>query len=134
MRDGLTRKVKSTAPAPSFEQFRKDFRAALIAVSGGASGTEFELSGSRTVIGRGPGVDMAFDNPTMSRQHAAIEYAGNGFRIVDLGSTNGVHVNGEPVQVADLRHGDLLEVGAQVLQLVIDDRDEPEVYEISTES
>jgi len=130
MRDGRTHKLKTTAPRRSFEQFLQGYRAVLIAVSGGASGTEFELGGPRTVIGRGPGADLAVENPTMSRQHAAVEYAGNGFRVVDLGSTNGIHVNGEPVQVADLRHGDLLEVGAQVFQLVIDERDEPDVYDL----
>ena len=53
--------------------------------------------------------------------------------MVDLGSTNGIHVNGEPVQVADLRHGDLLEVGAQVFQLVIDEQDDPAVYDLDSQ-
>lgn len=134
MRDGRTHKLKPTAHKPSFVQFRQSYRAVLIAVSGGASGTEFELEEPRTVIGRGPGAGIAFDNPTMSRQHAVIEYAGNGFRVVDLGSTNGIHVNGEPVQVADLRHGDLLEIGAQVFQLVIDEQDEPAVYDLDSQA
>jgi pSer/pThr/pTyr-binding forkhead associated (FHA) protein len=83
-------------------------------------------------LGRGPGVDLAFDDPAMSRQHAAIDFAEGAFRVHDLGSTNGLRVNGSRVQVSDLVHGDRIEFGTQVFQLVIDEReDTPNTYELT---
>ncbi len=67
----------------------------------------------------------------MSRQHAVIEFANEGFRVRDLGSTNGVLLNGKPVQAADIKHGDQLDIGSRRMTLVIDERSvEPDVYEL----
>jgi pSer/pThr/pTyr-binding forkhead associated (FHA) protein len=79
-------------------------------------------------------VDFAFDDPAMSRQHAAVDYADGGFKIRDLGSTNGVRVNGNKLQADEIKHGDRLEVGTQVFQLVIEEReDTPNTYELTPE-
>ena len=68
----------------------------------------------------------------MSRQHAALEFAGEGFRIRDLGSTNGIAVNGAAVPSADLAHRDRFEVGGHVFQLVVEKREPaPPVYDLS---
>jgi pSer/pThr/pTyr-binding forkhead associated (FHA) protein len=77
----------------------------------------------RTTVGRGPGVDLAFDNASMSRQHAVIEFAEHGFRVSDLGSTNGLKVNGTQVESADLEHGDRFMLGDQTFQILIEERD-----------
>jgi pSer/pThr/pTyr-binding forkhead associated (FHA) protein len=61
----------------------------------------------------------------VSQQHAAVEFTGEGFRVVDLGSTNGTRVNGEPVQSAELDHGDRLQIGRHVIQLVVEKHDAP---------
>jgi pSer/pThr/pTyr-binding forkhead associated (FHA) protein len=80
---------------------------------------------------RGPSVDLAFDDPAMSRQHVAIEYADEQFRVRDLGSTNGVLLNGEPVQVGEIDDGDRIEIGSHEFQLVVEVREpEPETYEL----
>jgi pSer/pThr/pTyr-binding forkhead associated (FHA) protein len=74
---------------------------------------------------------VAFANPLMSRQHVAIDFVENGFRISDLASTNGLLVNGKPVQACDIDHGDRFEIGGQKFQLVIEERDdEPDTYEL----
>jgi pSer/pThr/pTyr-binding forkhead associated (FHA) protein len=97
-------------------------RASLVIVHGRNEGSEFELDRERLVLGRGPGVDVALDDPAMSRQHAAFECTAEGHRVRDLGSTNGVRVNGAPVQVADLKHGDRVELGEHVLQYLVEER------------
>lgn len=48
----------------------------------------------------------------VSRQHAIIERAPNGgWVVVDMASTNGVHVNGVRVTRAPVRAGDIVEIG-----------------------
>jgi hypothetical protein len=46
-------------------------------------------------IGRDAGCDFQIDHPTLSRQHALIERAGQAWTITDLGSQNGTLVNGK---------------------------------------
>lgn len=135
MRDGRTRKLRQPAKNGGMREFLQSFQAKVVVVSGRSAGEEFVLDRERLTLGRGPGVDVAFDDPAMSRQHASIEYSGEEeFRIRDLGSTNGLRVNGKPVDAGDLKHGDVVEIGALGLQLVIEEREQtPEVYELSSE-
>ena len=99
--------------------------------TGGAVGTELALDGECVTLGRGPSVDLAFDDPAMSRQHAAVEYVDEQFRVRDLGSTNGVLLNGEPVQVGEINDGDRMAIGGHEFQLVVEVREtEPETYEL----
>jgi Adenylate cyclase, family 3 (some proteins contain HAMP domain) len=55
---------------------------------------------------------------SVSRHHARIEAAGHGFRIVDLGSTNGVKVDGAFVTEAPLGAGSSLGIGSFELRVV----------------
>jgi len=47
----------------------------------------------------------------VSRQHAIVERAPGGWVIVDMASTNGIHVNGARVTRAPIREGDVIEIG-----------------------
>ncbi|MFQ5698013.1 MAG: FHA domain-containing protein [Myxococcota bacterium] len=123
MRDRSTRKLERPAGEAGFAHFLAKFRASLVAVSGGAEGTEIPLDQRRLTIGRGPGVDWAFESDSLSRQHASIEFGRDGFWIRDLGSTNGVEVNGERVESSALHHGDRCTLGDQGFQMVIEERD-----------
>lgn len=136
MKDGLTRKLPaSRGPGGSVEQFLREFDVRLVAVSGPAAGSQHSLSGERLIVGRGPGVDAAFDDRSLSRQHAAIEFIDGGLRVRDLGSTNGVRLNGMPVQSAELQHGDQIEIGTLTFQLVVERQAvEQEVYELPIEA
>jgi len=116
-----TRKLRSTRADHSLASFRAGHRAALVVLSGPAAGNEHELDREKLSIGRGPGVDLAFEDASMSREHAVLEFSDDGFRIRDLASTNGVAHNGETVQVASLVHGDRLQLGEHRFQYICDD-------------
>lgn len=132
MRDGRTRKLKNAERRSGIEEYLSRFVAKLVAVSGRDAGKEFQLGGERLTLGRGPGVDLAFENSAMSRQHAVIEYASEGFRIRDLGSTNGIQLNGRPVQAGELKHGDCVTIGGQEFQVTIEESEgASDAYELS---
>lgn len=130
MRDGLTQKKKiAPTKVAGFDAFLSSKRAKLVAISGDRLGDEFALQQERVMLGRGPNVDLAFDDSAMSRQHAAVEFVDQQFRVRDLGSTNGSRLNGKAVQVGELQHGDRIEIGSQELQLIIEAaEDDPDTY------
>ena len=133
MRDGKTRKRRAVSGAPGIREFLERYHAKVVLVSGREAGSGFAIDRERVILGRGPGVDRAFDDPAMSRQHAAIELSGGGLRIRDLGSTNGILLNGTPVTAAELHHGDRFEIGGRSFLLAIEAREqEPETYELKS--
>jgi pSer/pThr/pTyr-binding forkhead associated (FHA) protein len=122
MRDGRTRKIAAGERLPEFTRFLAEFRAVIAVLEGNEAGSEYEIEKPRTTLGRGPGVDLAFPDPAMSKQHACLEWAGGGLRLGDLGSTNGVRVNGALIVAAELKHGDRFQLGEHVFQLVLEQR------------
>ena len=123
MRDGSTRKITSPLGGQGRnESFAALHRASLTILSGPASGMEHVLGGARLVVGRGPGVDIALDDDAMSRQHAVLELETDGWHLHDLGSTNGLAVNGAAVDAIALEHGDKIRIGNIELQYVVEER------------
>jgi pSer/pThr/pTyr-binding forkhead associated (FHA) protein len=55
--------------------------------------------------------DILLDDEKVSRTHAMIFLDEDGPSIVDLNSTNGTHVNGRRMDDADLRDGDIVNIG-----------------------
>jgi transcriptional regulator with GAF, ATPase, and Fis domain len=80
--------------------------------------SRFEL-GSRLSFGRagGPEVDVAVEDPKLSRRHAAITRVGAIVGIEDLGSRNGTFVNGARVETGMLRSGDIVRIGDTLLEI-----------------
>ena len=80
------------------------------------NGTQHPLQPPGLVIGRGSEADLRINDPGISRRHAQIRVnpAGPGLQvdIVDLGSTNGIVVNGQRVQHAVLQEGSRIEIGS----------------------
>ncbi|MEJ7809067.1 MAG: adenylate/guanylate cyclase domain-containing protein [Gemmatimonadaceae bacterium] len=79
-------------------------------------GTESELSFALPaegplVVGRALGSDIPILDPTVSRRHAGLTVSEEGVRVQDLGSSNGTFVNGERVDGAVLRAGDVVVFG-----------------------
>jgi hypothetical protein len=94
-------------------------RAARPLSAGGAAGRALlvgdgkrtVLSGSTLVLGRSRECDLVIDDPNVSRRHAEVRRDGDGWVVSDLGSTNGVKVNGRRVEEAPLAEGDEITLG-----------------------
>ncbi len=70
------------------------------------------LDRTQTVIGRDPKCDIVLEDEGVSRRHARIARSEWGyFELVDLGSKNGILVDGEPVARMTLQDGDAFTVG-----------------------
>lgn len=69
------------------------------------------LAGERMTIGRSRDCDVVIDDPNVSRTHAELRKTIEGWLVVDLGSTNGVKVNGRRVHEEVLRPGDSITLG-----------------------
>ncbi len=128
MQDGHTTKL------PRGETLGRIFlathRAALVVLEGASAGAEYEITENGVTIGRGPGVDVALNDQAMSKTHAAFEPATNGVRVRDMGSTNGIAVNGSRVDAADLKHGDRIEIGSHVFQFVLESTEKVPTYDL----
>jgi pSer/pThr/pTyr-binding forkhead associated (FHA) protein len=69
----------------------------------------------RLTVGRAPECDISLADTKISRRHAEFDASGPTPRVTDLGSRNGILVNGRKVGAADLMPGDVITVGdAQV--------------------
>jgi hypothetical protein len=93
-----------------------DRRQALL-VGGGRRNV---LSGSRVVLGRSREADIVLQDPNVSRRHAELRRDDSGWQVVDLGSTNGIKVNGRRVDHQRLRPGDQVTIGVTDLTFELD--------------
>ena len=72
----------------------------------------YVLEGPRATIGRSKEVECVLSDPNVSRRHAELRRAQSGdWTIADLGSTNGVKVNGRRVSSTRLSPGDQVTIG-----------------------
>jgi hypothetical protein len=72
----------------------------------------FVLGNHVTTLGRLPDCDLTLNDANVSRRHAEIRPMGEGFVLIDLGSTNGSKVNGMRVVQHELVDGDELTFGS----------------------
>jgi FHA domain len=83
---------------------------------------ELDLSGPRVVLGRSPECQITLDDPLVSRRHAAIDLGPTSAVISDLGSRNGVRINGVVISCpAPLAHNDRIRLGTQDLVFLVAD-------------
>jgi DNA-binding NtrC family response regulator len=68
--------------------------------------------GRPIVVGRAYPADMVIGDPSLSRQHARFTWVPEGFRVEDLGSTNGTHSGGTRIKEALLAPGDTVTLGS----------------------
>ena len=64
-----------------------------------------------TTIGSVAGNTVVLADPAVSRKHAGIRKVDGNYELADLGSTNGVYVNGHKVPKKTLEPGDIIRVG-----------------------
>jgi Protein of unknown function (DUF3662)/FHA domain len=75
-------------------------------------GQQHEVKQRRVVIGRSRDCDVQLTDANVSRRHAELRQEGASYWIVDLGSTNGMEVNGKRVKRAKLHSGDTITLGS----------------------
>ena len=78
------------------------------------------LSGDALVLGRSREADIVLDDPNVSRRHAELRSEDGRWTIADLGSTNGVKVNGRQVERAWLEPGDDIVLGTTELTFEVE--------------
>jgi hypothetical protein len=81
----------------------------------------YVLDGPRATIGRSKSAECVLSDPNVSRRHAELRRSDSGdWQIVDLGSTNGVKVNGRRVSSTRLSPGDQVTIGTTTFHFDIE--------------
>ena len=86
--------------------------AKLVLSAGGSVVFQCFVDKGRLSVGRDPTNQIVIDDPSVSREHAAIVAVGNDHILEDLASANGTFVNGKRRSRRILQHGDVVAFGA----------------------
>jgi MoxR-like ATPase len=78
---------------------------------GPLKGRRLPLASENFTIGRHPENDLMLDDIMASSHHAELRRENGGWKIVDLGSSNGTLLNNAPVRTATLSSGDSVQIG-----------------------
>jgi predicted component of type VI protein secretion system len=92
--------------------------AQLQAINGGSS---ILLDKPILLLGRDPECDIQLESPKISRRHCCLAQVGDSLVVRDLGSTNGIRINGVRVVEGHLKGGDELTIGNHRYQVRWDD-------------
>ncbi len=98
--------------------------ACLVVMYGESIGRRVTLGTTAVTVGRAAECDVRFEEESVSRMHCRLDpsVGTNGavesWWVTDLSSTNGTHVNDRPVDGAQLRHGDHVQVGRNILKFL----------------
>jgi hypothetical protein len=88
-----------------------------------AGGQQHPLSPPVTVVGRGTEADIRVNDPGVSRRHIEFELVQGGeglqVRVRDLGSTNGMQVDGHRISSTSVRDGSQVKIGSTTLTVRI---------------
>ena len=93
--------------------------ARLTIVDGKDAGKNIEITKDEILAGRSLDNDFVISDISVSRKHFKITKENNRFIVNDLGSGNGIKVNGSKVTSADLSDGDIISVGARQIKFEI---------------
>ena len=103
-------------------QLPTDRRFSLAVIQGAATGQIFQISKTRTVIGRS-GTDINLEDPEASRQHAALEIVGDIAVLRDLGSTNGTWIELDRIEQHQISNQQEFRIGSHVLMFIVTEVD-----------
>jgi serine/threonine-protein kinase len=90
---------------------------ALVFTEGPTAGKRVELPQGEFVVGRQADCHLVLDSQNASRRHALFYRDGRGLQVRDLGSRNGVLVNGVRTSSARLKVGDRVRVGSETFAI-----------------
>lgn len=121
----LVTRLLSSAPAGD---------ATLVLSLPGGKRQEFALAKANILIGRATSNDVVLADPSVSRRHARIEHGAQGYEVIDLGSANGLTVNGLKVARARLGSGDVFGIGDHSFRFLIARERTPESSRFDVES
>jgi pSer/pThr/pTyr-binding forkhead associated (FHA) protein len=82
---------------------------------GAATQRTFPLTSPLTILGRGTDCDLRLVDQGVSRHHAEIRVEDGDVVLLDLGSTNGTFVEGQPIRRVSLRDGTRVTLGRTTL-------------------
>jgi pSer/pThr/pTyr-binding forkhead associated (FHA) protein len=102
---------------------REESGACLLGASDPIAGMAFRIPMGRSTIGRDSKCNLVIKDATVSSKHAEIVLRPEGCTITNLLSTNGVRVNSQETQSAQLNHGDVVRLGN--VSLVFNDVPKP---------
>jgi pSer/pThr/pTyr-binding forkhead associated (FHA) protein len=111
--------VAKTSPPVSRAVPGAGAQAELTIEAGPDAGRTHRAADRALRLGRSPDNDVIMRDPATSGHHARLERRDDQFWIVDLGSTNGTLVNGEPIQEKRLNHGDRLTIGQNAVHFAL---------------
>jgi hypothetical protein len=103
-------KPKTPQPTEAVSPAEHDVEQELVTLM--VDGTRHEVKQRRVVLGRSRDCDIQLADANVSRRHAELRQEGASYWIVDLGSTNGMEVNGKRVKRAKLSDGDTFTLGS----------------------
>jgi pSer/pThr/pTyr-binding forkhead associated (FHA) protein len=106
----------AVSPSPSLDQ---GLQGELRIDSGPDVGHTYRIGSTALRLGRSPDNELILRDPATSGHHARLERRATSFYIIDLGSTNGTLVNGEPVQEKELKHGDRITIGQNAVSFTL---------------
>lgn len=89
--------------------------AVLIYDAGGPAERRYVLRPGLSTIGRARDKDIVIAHSKVSRRHAEVAMVAGRAYFKELGSSNSSHVNGEPVELAELKEGDEIRCGGALL-------------------
>jgi hypothetical protein len=116
--DGEIRRPSSDLPRPSGNLSGKP-RLLVSSPDPGSDGNStqrtYDLSAPVTILGRGTDCDLRLVDAGVSRHHAELRVEDGEVVLVDLGSTNGTFVNGQPVRRVSLTDGTQVTLGRTTL-------------------
>ena len=104
---GEVRQPVSDLPRPQGSQFYGQPRLVVSTSNSGSleAGSTYELQTPVTLLGRGTDCDLRLVDPGVSRHHAELRVEDDQVVLVDLGSTNGTFVDGQPARRVVLTDG-----------------------------
>jgi hypothetical protein len=112
---GATMIYKPRTPQPTEAATPEELGVEREIVSLTVDGQRHPLDKRSVVLGRSRDCDIRIEDPNVSRHHAEVRQEGATYWIVDLGSTNGLEVNGRRVKRAKLEDADRVMIGSTEL-------------------